>query len=65
MLAGFDMGKENRAPKTTKRLSAPVMAPKRLGMNAKKPMSKPSSTSTSRRNNEEVFPLGEDDLKEF
>jgi methyl-accepting chemotaxis protein/methyl-accepting chemotaxis protein-2 (aspartate sensor receptor) len=66
MLAGYDMGRENRsAPKTTKRLSAPVMAPKRLGMNAKKPMSKPSSTSTSRRNNEEVFPLGEDDLKEF
>jgi len=64
LLAGFDMGKENRAPKTTKRLSAPVMAPKRLGMSAKKPMSKPSST-TSRRNNEEVFPLGEDDLKEF
>jgi len=65
LLAGFDMGKENRAPKTTKRLSAPVMAPKRLGMNAKKPMSKPSSSTTSRRNNEEVFPLGEDDLKEF
>jgi methyl-accepting chemotaxis protein/methyl-accepting chemotaxis protein-2 (aspartate sensor receptor) len=66
MLAGYDMGRENRsAPKTTKRLSAPVMAPKRLGMNAKKPMSKPSATSTSRRNNEEVFPLGEDDLKEF
>jgi len=65
MLAGFDMGRENRsAPKTTKRLSAPVMAPKRLGMSAKKPMSKPTSTS-SRRNNEEVFPLGEDDLKEF
>jgi methyl-accepting chemotaxis protein/methyl-accepting chemotaxis protein-2 (aspartate sensor receptor) len=33
-------------------------------MASKKPMSKPSST-TSRRNNEEVFPLGEDDLKEF
>ncbi len=65
LLAGFDMGKENRAPKTTKRLSAPVMAPKRLGMSAKKPMSKPSSPTTSRRNNEEVFPLGEDDLKEF
>jgi methyl-accepting chemotaxis protein/methyl-accepting chemotaxis protein-2 (aspartate sensor receptor) len=65
MLAGFDMGKENRAPKTTKRLSASVMAPKRLGMSAKKPMSKPSSPTTSRRNNEEVFPLGEDDLKEF
>ncbi|MCD8478451.1 MAG: methyl-accepting chemotaxis protein [Sulfurospirillum sp.] len=66
MLAGYDMGKENRsAPKTTKRLSDPVMAPKRLGMNTKKPMSKPSSTATSRRNNEEVFPLGEDDLKEF
>jgi len=65
MLAGYDMGKESRAPKTTKRLSAPAMAPKRLGMNTKKPMSKPSSTATSRRNNEEVFPLGEDDLKEF
>jgi len=33
-------------------------------MASKKSMSKPIST-TSRRNNEEVFPLGEDDLKEF
>lgn len=66
LLAGFDMGKENRAPKSIKRISTPSMPPKRLSMssNTKKPMNKPSMT-TSRRNNEDVFPLDESDLKEF
>lgn len=65
-LAGFDMGKENRGPtKSIKHISAPVVAPKRLSMNAKKPAMKPSSSTTSRRNNEDVFPLEESDLKEF
>ena len=66
LLAGFDMGKENRAPKSVKRISSPSMPPKRLSMssNTKKPMNKPSMT-TSRRNNEDVFPLDESDLKEF
>lgn len=66
LLAGFDMGKENRAPKSIKRISTPSMPPKRLSMNSntKKPMNK-SSMTTSRRNNEDVFPLDESDLKEF
>ena len=67
-LAGFDMGKENRAaPKSIKRLSSTntnTSAPKRLAMNSHKSSPKPSAT-TSRRSNEDVFPLGEDDLKEF
>lgn len=67
MLAGFDISKENRsAPKSAKRISSPSMPPKRLSMpsNGKKPTNKPSS-GTSRRNNEDVFPLDESDLKEF
>jgi len=65
LLAGFDMGKENRAPKSSvKRIASPSIAPKRLAMTSKKPSTKPMST-TSRRSNEEVFPLGEEDLKEF
>lgn len=65
-LAGFDMGKEHKsASKPIKYISAPVVAPKRLSMNAKKPAMKPSSSATSRRNNEDVFPLEESDLKEF
>lgn len=66
LLAGFDMGKENRnAPKSVKRISTPSMPPKRLSMStsSKKPLSKPSTTS--RRNNEDIFPLEESDLKEF
>lgn len=66
LLAGFDMGKENRsAPKSVKRISTPSMPPKRLSMsaNSKKPLNKPSTTS--RRNNEDIFPLEESDLKEF
>lgn len=67
-LAGFDMGKDTRvAPKSVKRLSSTstsTVAPKRLAMNSHKSTPKPSAT-TSRRSNEEVFPLGEDDLKEF
>jgi len=66
MLAGFDMGKENRGPtKSIRHISAPVVAPKRLSMNSKKPAMKTSSSATSRRSNEDVFPLGEEDLKEF
>ncbi|QIR75628.1 MCP four helix bundle domain-containing protein [Sulfurospirillum diekertiae] len=66
LLAGFDMGKENRAPSNIKRISTPSITPKRLSMSttSKKPISKPSST-TSRRTNEDVFPLEESDLKEF
>ncbi|ATB70558.1 methyl accepting chemotaxis protein [Sulfurospirillum diekertiae] len=66
LLAGFDMGKENRAPSNIKRISTPSISPKRLSMSAisKKPINKPSST-TSRRTNEDVFPLEESDLKEF
>ena len=66
LLAGFDMGKENRASKSIKRISTPSLPPKRLSVStsSKKPMNKPSSTA-SRRNNEDVFPLEESDLKEF
>ncbi|MDD4506948.1 MAG: methyl-accepting chemotaxis protein [Sulfurospirillaceae bacterium] len=66
LLAGFDMGKENRATKSIKRISTPSLPPKRLSVStsSKKPMNKPSSTA-SRRNNEDVFPLEESDLKEF
>ncbi|MBV5277816.1 MAG: chemotaxis protein [Campylobacteraceae bacterium] len=66
LLAGFDMGKESSRNNTRsiKRISAPSMAPKRLNsMPAKK--GKPMQTTTSRRNNEDVFPLEESDLKEF
>jgi len=66
LLAGFDMGKENRGPtKSVKRISAPSIAPKRLGMSAKKPAMRASAPSASRRSNEDVFPLEESDLKEF
>lgn len=66
LLAGFDMGKENRASSSIKRISTPSMPPKRISMStsSKKPVNKPSSV-TSRRNNEDVFPLEESDLKEF
>ncbi len=66
LLAGFDMGKENRASSSIKRISTPSMPPKRISMStsSKKPINKPSSV-TSRRNNEDVFPLEESDLKEF
>jgi len=66
-LAGFDMGRENRSvPKSVKKLSAPSLStPKRLvSMPSKK--SKPMHSSvTSKRTNEDVFPLDESDLKEF
>jgi len=66
-LAGYDMGKEHKsAPKSIKHIAPPVAAPKRLSMNSKKqPAMRTSSPTTTRRNNEEVFPLDESDLKEF
>lgn len=65
-LAGFDMGKEHKStPKITKKLSSPVMSsPKRL-MSIPSKKSKPMHTATSKKNNEDVFPLDESDLKEF
>lgn len=65
LLAGFDMGKENRVQKSVKRISTSSMPAKRLSMStgSKKPMSKPSASQ--RRSNEDVFPLDESDLKEF
>lgn len=64
LLAGFNMGQESRnIPRNTKRLSSPSMPPKRLlSMPSKK--AKPMGT-TSRKSNEDVFPLEESDLKEF
>ena len=65
LLAGFDMGKENRVQKSVKRISTSNMPAKRLSMStgSKKPMSK--SSTSQRRSNEDVFPLEESDLKEF
>ena len=65
LLAGFDMGKENRVQKSIKRISTSSIPAKRLSMStgSKKPMSKPSASQ--RRSNEDVFPLDESDLKEF
>ncbi len=63
-LAGYDMGKESL--KTTpahKRVATLSMAPKRLSVAPKK--AKSTLNTTSKRNNDEVFPLDEDDLKEF
>ena len=65
-LAGYNMGRENRStPKSVKKLSSPAMStPKRLmSMPSKK--SKPMQSVTSKRTNEDVFPLDESDLKEF
>ncbi len=69
-LAGFDMGKDSPRPSlasTTKRLSPVVPAPKRLSVasGAKKAKTPSFSQTASKRSNEDVFPLGEDDLKEF
>ena len=69
-LAGFDMGKDSPRPSlasTTKRLSPVVPAPKRLSVTsgAKKVKTPSFSQTASKRSNEDVFPLGEDDLKEF
>lgn len=64
-LAGFDMGKESSlktAP--TKRIASLSTPPKRIAMAPQK-TTKPTFSSTSKRSNEEVFPLDEDDLKEF
>lgn len=66
-LAGFDMGKEHmRAPTSQgiKRVSTSA-APKRIAMAPKKTKSTSFSSTTSKRSNEDVFPLGEDDLREF
>ncbi len=65
-LAGYDMGKERPVVKmsnTTKSVSTLSMPPKRLSMTPNKKMK--ASTSASKQSNEEVFPLNEDDLKEF
>lgn len=64
-LAGYDMGKESAKNATSKRISTSSlsMPPKRLFMAPKK--SKPTFNSTTKRSNEDVFPLDEDDLKEF
>jgi len=66
-LAGFDMGKESAKASAAKRVSSASlsMPPKRLGMASKKSKSTFSSAASSKRSNEEVFPLDEDDLKEF
>ena len=64
-LAGYNIAKENDRP-SAKRISTSSlsMSPKRLVMAPKK--AKPASFSTtSKRSNEDVFPLDEDDLKEF
>ena len=66
-LAGFDMGKEHMRAHSSqgiKRISTPPVAPKRIAMAPKKTKST-SFATTSKRSNEDVFPLGEDDLKEF
>lgn len=65
-LAGYDMGKERPVVKmsnTSKSVSTLSMPPKRLSMTPNKKMKAP--TSSSKQSNEEVFPLNEDDLKEF
>lgn len=64
LLAGYSMGKESSlsAPKSMQRHSA-VHLPKRISMTPTKKV-KPMP-STSKRSNEDVFPLDESDLKEF
>lgn len=64
LLAGYSMGKESSlsAPKNIQRQSS-VSLPKRISMTPTKKV-KPMP-STSKRNNEDVFPLDESDLKEF
>ncbi|WP_263833917.1 methyl-accepting chemotaxis protein [Sulfurospirillum oryzae] len=64
-LAGYDMGKESAKAFSIKRVSSSSlsMPPKRLVMAPKK--AKPSFSTATKRSNEEVFPLDEDDLKEF
>lgn len=64
-LAGYDMGKESTKNVSAKRVSTSSlsMPPKRLVMAPKK--TKTTFGSTTKRSNEEVFPLDEDDLKEF
>lgn len=64
-LAGYDMGKEAAKSNPSKRVSTASlsMPPKRISMAPKK--AKPTFSSTTKRSNEEVFPLDEDDLKEF
>jgi len=65
-LAGYDMGKESaHAPLSNKRVSSLSMPPKRLSVTPKKTKTTFSSSATSKRSNEDVFPLDEDDLKEF
>lgn len=66
-LAGFDIGKEYRHVSTPsiRRVSNATTPQKRISMAPKKTKSTSFSHTASKRNNEDVFPLGEDDLKEF
>lgn len=66
-LAGFDMGKEYRHASTpvSRYVSKAPLPQKRISMAPKKTKSASFSHTASKRNNEDVFPLGEDDLKEF
>ena len=64
-LAGYTIGKEGSKTPAPKRVSTSSlsMSPKRLVAPKK---TKPASfSSTAKRTNEDVFPLDEDDLKEF
>jgi len=67
-LAGYDISKESAKATAVKRTSTASlsMPPKRLAMAPKK-ATKPTTfaSSTAKRSNDEVFPLDEDDLKEF
>lgn len=66
-LAGYDMGKESFKANThsTKRISTSSVSPKRLGVTSAKKPKQAFSQTTAKRSNEDVFPLHEDDLKEF
>jgi len=66
-LAGYDIGKESVKASAAKRTSTSglSMPPKRLAMAPKKAKSTSFSSSSSKRTNDDVFPLDEDDLKEF
>lgn len=66
-LAGYSMGKEGFKASSPKRVTTLSTPPKRLVMAPKKSKSTfhSASTPTSKRSNEEVFPLDADDLKEF
>lgn len=64
-LAGYDVAKESMKSSNVKRTSTSSlsMPPKRLSMASKK--TKPTFSAASKHRNEDVFPLNEEDLKEF